>query len=827
MASSNWQVQQAAGPQPSDSPAASCNNTLEDGASPHSNKVVSFPDDNTISPLLIGKTKELDQKDYLDLDKPPRHYPASVSRKRLSARPSYERMGSSKSGAAEGNPSLNTLLSDNSVDTGAHGQQTHENLLKQVGAWLKQERSRRHARKAKRKDAKNGVTDHEPAEDTAADTPDQPDARHRSGSESSHGEESLDQLANILEKTLAMKPAEVKKRTNLFRRSSTGLKRHSAISLDSDYFESVDQLVPSCEATLDNSKTMAYNVDEPGTEPNHDVSEREARKEKEAWTKFRAEILRLIHTLKLKGWRKVPNEQSNEIDVQRLSGALTNAVYVVSPPKNLAPPEQTEDGPPKPRNPPPKLLLRIYGPQVEHLIDRESELQTLTRLARKRIGPCLLGTFSNGRFEEFLHAQPLTAKELRNPDTSVQIAKRMRELHEGIDLLKEERKAGPFVWQNWDKWVDRCEYIVTWLDQQVRESKQDPSQANVDKWKKRGYVCGVEWPMFRQMIDKYRSWLEEQYGGIDKINERMIFAHNDTQYGNILRMMPEGESPLMLPANQHKQLVVIDFEYANANLPGLEFANHFIQTEWAYNYHDPEASWRCNTKHYPTIEEQHRFIQAYLMHNPSYKAAGGYTSNPATPHLGPLPSSGSTTALTATAAPSSISAFMLDSRAPPGERYQEQEAQSERQMEEETRRLLAETKLWRLANSAMWVAWGIVQAHVPGLPDFDEENEKTNGNPSAEAAMLDSATAEIEAEAEAEQNGAGIVSEETAEQTEAQAQADQDADLFKPQDEEEFDYLTFANDRAMFVWGDALRMGIVSSSDLPEELLNKIKLVEY
>jgi thiamine kinase-like enzyme len=49
-----------------------------------------------------------------------------------------------------------------------------------------------------------------------------------------------------------------------------------------------------------------------------------------------------------------------------------------------------------------------------------------------------------------------------------------------------------------------------------------------------------------------------------------------TQYGNILRMVPEGESPLLLPANKHKQLVVIDFEYANANLPGLEFANHFV-----------------------------------------------------------------------------------------------------------------------------------------------------------------------------------------------------------------------------------------------------------
>jgi choline kinase len=43
-------------------------------------------------------------------------------------------------------------------------------------------------------------------------------------------------------------------------------------------------------------------------------------------------------------------------------------------------------------------------------------------------------------------------------------------------------------------------------------------------------------------------------------------------------MVPEGESPLLLPANKHKQLVVIDFEYSNANLPGLEFANHFVSS---------------------------------------------------------------------------------------------------------------------------------------------------------------------------------------------------------------------------------------------------------
>jgi choline kinase len=174
-----------------------------------------------------------------------------------------------------------------------------------------------------------------------------------------------------------------------------------------------------------------------------------------------------------------------------------------------------------------KLLLRIYGPQVEHLIDREAELQILRRLARKRIGPRLLGTFINGRFEEFFHAQTLTFDDLRVPETSKQIAKRMRELHEGIELLRSEREGGPFVWRNWDKWVDRCEQVVTWLDQQVREYNENPESVAAEGWKQRGFVCGVEWPLFRSTIEKYRDWLEARYGGLQSINERLVFAHND------------------------------------------------------------------------------------------------------------------------------------------------------------------------------------------------------------------------------------------------------------------------------------------------------------
>jgi choline kinase len=169
-----------------------------------------------------------------------------------------------------------------------------------------------------------------------------------------------------------------------------------------------------------------------------------------------------------------------------------------------------------------KLLLRIYGVNVDNLIDREAELQILRRLRRKNIGPRLLGCFSNGRFEEFFHAEPLKPYELRDPSISVQIAKRMRELHEGIDLLPLEREEGPFVWQNINKWQTQCEQIVTWLDMQAKEHGTKGMNRPL-------FVCGTEWSQFIKTVKTYRDWLFNQYGGIDKLKEHLVFAHNDVR----------------------------------------------------------------------------------------------------------------------------------------------------------------------------------------------------------------------------------------------------------------------------------------------------------
>lgn len=569
----------------------------------------------------------------------------------------------------------------------------------------------------------------------------------------------------------------------------------------SDVEQDAELLVPDVEATLDNSKAVAYANSDSLSNP----------REKENWTNFKREIVRLTHTLKLKGWKRVPIENGGDILVERLSGALTNAVYVVSPPKRMpdSSPMNESSTSMTAKKPPAKLLLRIYGPQVAHLIDREAELSILRRLARKAIGPRLLGTFTNGRFEEFLHAHTLTPEDLRVPATSKQIAKRMRELHDGIDLLEEERESGPFVWVNWDKWVDRCERIITYLDKEILPPRPGQAMSKVRAWRSRGFVCGVEWPFFRKTVDKYRKYIVEAHGGKKGIKERLVFAHNDTQYGNLLRLQPSGESPLLHPENEHKQIVVIDFEYASANLPGFEFANHF--TEWCYNYHHPERAWSVNPAYYPTPEEQRRFVRAYVQHRPGYRPESPPTATPRQA----TPSPGTNT----------VSSFMLDSRAASGStsNYEAEERAREEATERQVEALLRDVKLWRGMCSAHWVAWGIMQAKIPEIEEPGPHQSKTERLIGKVKAHLKPLSDPLGEDVLAKQKEAMADRPESREIEESHKEGDE----AEEGEDEGFDYLAYAQDRAMFFWGDCLQLGLVMEEELPRELLGNVKRLSY
>lgn len=695
----------------------------------------------------------------------PRKHRASVGKK-TTARP----------------PTYNEFALDDTEPNGANDPQ--DTLFSQVYEWLQHEKAKQRGHKLRISGDGNGMDSAlaSDGDDDDEDTHAQP--RTAASKNKTLALEGLEKI--LLEYTTSRydgsnTSVSSTRRFGRRRQGKKGLRRASAS--ESDNLD-VEYGVPYVDASLDNSRTLGYSGGAAEDEQDGATTDSKRAKERDAWLTFKNEIVRLAHTMGIKGWRKFPKECAGDIDVVRLSGALTNAVYVVTPPANLPPPPRAEDGSYTlvPRRSPQKLLLRIYGPQVEHLIDREKELQILRRLGRKNIGPKVLGTFNNGRFEQYFEARTLTPEDLRYPDTMKSIAKRMRELHDGIELEKEEREGGPMVLKNWDKWVDRCEQVISWLDKEIQSDHND-AKAQSESWRRRGFVCGVPWPLFRRAVDHYRKWLEDTCGGADEIKRQLVFAHNDTQYGNLLRLEPKSESPLLLPANEHKQLVVIDFEYASANTPGFEFANHF--SEWCYNYMDPEYSYYFDIKQYPTPEQQHNFISAYVSHRPFNGQSS--VSPSGTPQM--------------RAATSNPPTFNLDDHDPnQTQKHADAEKAAEDIHEAEVQFFMRQTRLWRVINSAQWVAWGVVQAKVPGMEEgiaaAEAEKARQQGHENGHG-QNENGNGHSNGSAEQENGGDG--------------------------DDDDFDYLAYAQDRAMIFWADMLAFGLVKEDELPSHVVEHVK----
>src|SRR5690606_38444816 len=142
--------------------------------------------------------------------------------------------------------------------------------------------------------------------------------RERADSMDSQSSEiSLDRLQRILEDSMAtMGLTAIPAATlSLRRRSSAKLRKGQPRLLpgkgsasDTDSPE-VDVVVPTCEAVLDNTRTLRYppdfaNAEDPPISP-ASLGKRDARA-RQAWVGFKNEVIRLAHTLRLRGWRSVP-----------------------------------------------------------------------------------------------------------------------------------------------------------------------------------------------------------------------------------------------------------------------------------------------------------------------------------------------------------------------------------------------------------------------------------------------------------------------------------------------------------------------------------------
>lgn len=284
---------------------------------------------------MRGASKDVDE---FNLDRPGsaglRHHRTNISSSRMTGRPSMPPKDRSSRNS----------ITDTPVDAGGESSgpsrpnslHTAEDLATRITAWIQREKHRRSKHRARRSHHKKKR--HHDEEPELSDA-------------SSEGSNALDALQDILNRSLAITDkASSRKGLSLGAKkpSRAKLRRPSAAS-DTDYNDNADDLVPTCDVILDNTKVCTSVYDKPETFEDTD-SEADGRPslnrssssyQKDAWKSFKYEIVRLTHTLRMKGWRRVPMQRSSDIEVIRLSGALTNAVYEVLPPENL--PAKTTD----------------------------------------------------------------------------------------------------------------------------------------------------------------------------------------------------------------------------------------------------------------------------------------------------------------------------------------------------------------------------------------------------------------------------------------------------------------------------------------------------
>jgi choline/ethanolamine kinase len=235
------------------------------------------------------------------------------------------------------------------------------------------------------------------------------------------------------------------------------------------------------------------------------------------------DLKRVLQTLG-SSWGDVV-EDLERLEVVPLKGAMTNEVYQINWP--------TLNGEDVHR----KVLVRIYGDGVDLFFNRGDEIKTFECMSHHGYGPKLLGRFSDGRLEEFIHARTLSADDLRVAETSDFIAAKLREFHK-LDM------PGPKNVLLWER-------LRTWL----KEAKNLASPIEMDKYRLEG-------------LENEINLLEER---LTRDDQEIGFCHNDLQYGNV--MIDEVTNAI----------TIIDYEYSSFNPIAYDIANHFC--EMAANYH--------------------------------------------------------------------------------------------------------------------------------------------------------------------------------------------------------------------------------------------------
>lgn len=503
------------------------------------------------------------------------------------------------------------------------------------------------------------------------------------------------------------------------------------VALNPGTIEVNDKDIPTVSATLDNSLPLDF---------------------------FKLDILALTKALRLSKWHKKTLDIA-KLKVERISGALTNSIYRV----------QYEDENIKI----PSLLLRIYGKNVDEIIDRDLELEILIKLSAKGIGPKLLGVFANGRFEQFLDGHiTLTKEQIRNEVISQMLGRRMKDLHYKVSLeYKDFKDNMPMCWKLIRKWFKIYE-------QDLRGNFLNNGVKDEDMFL-------MDYDLFKEKVFGYQDWLFGKYN-TNGFAANFKFCHNDTQYGNlllnknfkhedvILKDKPAGSASIkdsdgnsissLIHSTSNKKdtdLVVIDFEYGGPNFPAFDLANHFL--EWMANYHDVKKPYYLNERNFPNKIQQLNLLKAYVEYDFEFPSSN----------------------------------LILDKQ------LKMNNIKATELIEFEIKKLYNECILWRASVQIYWSIWGLIQ-NGPIKQKLDVDT--LAGSTSLERGIDGTYTITT-----------GLNS------MELQENAIEDDDTYTDDD---FDYIKYSQQKAALAVGDMISLGLLDLNQVNPGCQDMVKYLD-
>ncbi|GFT22026.1 choline kinase alpha [Nephila pilipes] len=304
------------------------------------------------------------------------------------------------------------------------------------------------------------------------------------------------------------------------------------------------------KSALRNSVTMLYTD---SSAPTYQVK------------KMRDQAYRICRDYLSGSWKSI---SSSDMVFRSISGGMSNFLYYCSLPETHTPLVGE----------PHQVLMRMYGQIHEGVEAKVTESVIFMMLSERNLGPKLYGIFPGGRLEEYIPARAMTCDELKAPEMSATIARKLAKVHTlNVPINKEP------------KWLfDKMQNWMNFAKNEIRLENLNDEQKKI----------AVN--LLSQDFEKEFVWLRNV---LIKANSPVLFCHNDLQEGNIL--VPERASAL------EDKIVFIDFEYCSYNFRAFDIANHFC--EWCFDYSNPNyPHFSAKEEEYPAVSQQLNFIRSYL-----------------------------------------------------------------------------------------------------------------------------------------------------------------------------------------------------------------------